>query len=72
MDNLRNTYRFSIAEHQIDNYDGAEKFSVEFFSVLGKSHFSFPLKVLETIHILSDRSSLCKQKECPLSLIITA
>ena len=53
MGNLRNTHGPFIAEHLIHNRDCAEKFRVEFFSVLGKSHFSFHLKVLETLGILS-------------------
>ena len=66
-DNLRNIYESSIAEHLINNRDSAE-FGVDFFSVSNKPHTSFPLKVLETIHILSTRPSLCKQKECLLEL----
>ena len=51
-DNLRNTYGSSIAEHPINNDNCAVRFSVDFFSVLSKSHASFHLKVLEIIHIL--------------------
>ena len=40
MDNLRNTYGSSMAEHLINNRDCAEKFSVDFFSVLSKLHSS--------------------------------
>ena len=36
LDNLRNRYRSSMAEHLINNCDCAEKFSVKFFSVLSK------------------------------------
>ena len=43
MNNLRNTYRYSIAEYLINKCDCVEKFSVDFFS----SHSTFPLKVLE-------------------------
>ena len=68
-DNLRNTYGSLIAEHLINNHDCA-KFSVDFFFVLNKSHSSFHLKVLETIHILSGRPSFCKQRECLLGLNI--
>ena len=70
MDNLRNTYGSSIAEYLINNCDCAEKFIVDFFSVLSKSHTSFHLKVLKNIHILSDRPSLGKQRECLLRLNI--
>ena len=52
VDNLRNTYGYSIGKHLINNHDCAEKFSMDFFLVLSKSHSSFHLKVLETIHIL--------------------
>ena len=42
----------------IDNRENAEKFSVDLFSFLSKSHSSFHLKVLETIYILSGQPSL--------------
>ena len=69
-DNLRNIYVSFMPEHLINNRDSAEKFSVEFFSVLSKLHSSFHLKVLETIRILTDRLSLCKQSKCLLELNI--
>ena len=47
-----------------------QKFSVDVFSILSKSHSSFHLKVLETIHILFSRHSFCKQRECLLGLNI--
>ena len=62
IDNVKNTYGSSIAEHLINNCDCGEKFSIDLFSILRKSHSSFDLKVLETIHILSSRPSLCKQR----------
>ena len=65
-DNLSNIYGSSIAERLIDNRDCAVNFRVDLFSILSKSHSLFYLKVLETIHILSGRLSLCKQKECLL------
>ena len=70
MDNLRNIYESSIAEHLINNCGCAEKFRVDLFSVLSKSHSSFHLKVLEIIHILTGRQSLSKQREYLLGLNI--
>ena len=67
-DNLRNTYGSWIAEHFINNCDCAEKFIVDLYFILSNSHSSFHLKVLETIHILSGRPSLCKQRECLLGI----
>ena len=53
-----------VAEHLINNLDCAVNFRVDSFSIKSKLLFSFHLKVLETIYILSGRSSLCKQREC--------
>ena len=69
-DNLKNTYGSSIAEYLTNNRSCTEKFTVDFFSVLSKSQSSFNLKVLETIHILPGRPSLCKQRTCLLGLNI--
>ena len=44
-DNHGNKYGPSKAEHLINNHDFAEIFSVDLFSILGKSHPSFHLKV---------------------------
>ena len=44
------------------DHDCAEKFCVDLFSILSKSHTSF--KTLETILVLYGRLSLYKQKEC--------
>ena len=60
----KNTYGSSIAEHFLDNRDRAENFSVDVFTILSKSEFSFYLKISETIHISSGRPSLCKHGEC--------
>ena len=54
VDNFRNTYKSSMAEHLINNHDCAEKFSADFFLVLSNSHSSFHLKVLETMFCLAD------------------
>ena len=70
MDNLRNTCGSSIVEHLIDNRDCAEMLSEDFFLIVCKSLSSFHLKILEIIHILSGRPSLCKQRECLLGLNI--
>ena len=35
-DNLKNTYKSSIAEHLINNHDSAENFSVDLFTILSK------------------------------------
>ena len=70
IDNLKNTYGSSIAEHLINNCDCGKTFHVDLFSILRKSHSSFHLKVLETVHILSGRPSLCKQREYLLGLNI--
>ena len=57
IDNLKNTYRSSIAEYQIKYHDCAEKFSINLFSVLSKPLSSFHFTVLEIIYILSSRPS---------------
>ena len=36
-DNLKNTYRSSIAEHFTKNHDCIEKFSADFFSIYWES-----------------------------------
>ena len=40
----------------------------DLFTILSKSHSNFHLKVIETIHILTHKPSLCKQRECLLAL----
>ena len=55
-DNLRNIYRSSVAGLLINNCDCTENLIVDLFLILSKSHSSF--------HILSERLSLCKQREC--------
>ena len=67
-DNLKRTYGSSIAEYVFNNRECAEKFSVDLFSKLSNSLSSFHLKVFETVHILSSRPSLCKQRKCLLGL----
>ena len=69
-DNLRNTYRCSIAKHFINNQDCAVNFTMDLFSILNKLHSPFHLKVLETIYILSGRLPFCDQRECLLALNI--
>ena len=67
-DHINNTYSSSIAEHLIDIPDCASSYSANLFTILSRSHSDFHLKVLETIHILTHKPSLCKQTECLLSL----
>ena len=67
-DQINNTYRSSIAEHIINNRNCASSYRVDLFTILSKSHSDFHLKVLETIHILTHKPSLCKQRECLLDL----
>ena len=66
-DRINNTYRSSIAEHLINNRNCVLFYSADLFTILSKSHSDYHLKVLETIHILTHKPSLCKQKECLLS-----
>ena len=61
-DHINNTY--SIAEHLINNRDCDSPYSAELFTILSRSHLDFHLKVFETIHILTNKPSLCKQREC--------
>ena len=63
---LKNSDGSLTAEHLMNNREYAKKFSVEVFLILSKSFSSFHLKVFETIHILFDRPSLSKQRECLL------
>ena len=67
-DHINNTYGFSIAEHLINNHDCASSSSADLFTILSRSHPDFYLKVLETIHILTHKSSLCKQRKCLFGL----
>ena len=57
-----------IAEHLINNRDCASSYSVDLLTILSGSHSHFRLKILETIHILTHKPSLCKQRECLLGL----
>ena len=67
-DRMINTYWYSIAEHLINNRNSAASNNSDLFTILSKSHSDYRLKVLETIHILCHKPSLCKQKECLLCL----
>ena len=60
---ISNTYRSSIAEHLINNCNCASSYNVDLFTILSKSHSDYHLKVLETIHILTHKLSLCKQRK---------
>ena len=57
-----------IAEHLINNCNFAFSYSDDLFTKLSKSHSDFHLNVLETFHILTYKSSLCKQRDCLLGL----
>ena len=67
-DRINNTYGSSIAEHLINNCNCALSYSADLFTILSKSHSDHHLKVLETIHILTHKPSLCKQRKCLLGL----
>ena len=67
-DRINNTYGSSIAEHLINNSNCASSYCVDFLTILSKSHSDYHLKILETIHILNHKPSLCKQRECLLGL----
>ena len=67
-DYINNTYGSAIAEYLINNCDCALSYSADLFTILSRSHSDFHLKVLETIHILTHKLSLCKQRECLLGL----
>ena len=65
---INNTYGTSIAEHLINNHNCALSYSADLFTNSSKSHLDYHLKVFETIHILTHKLSLCKQRECLLGL----
>ena len=65
---INNTYGASFAEHLINNCNCASLYIENLFTILSKSHSDFHLKVLETIHILTYKPSLCKQRKCLLGL----
>ena len=67
-DHINNIHGSAIAEHLIKNCDCASSYSANLFTILSRSHSDFHLKVLETIHILTHKPSLCKQRECLLGL----
>ena len=62
-DHINNTYRSSIAEYLINNRDCASSYLADQFTILSRFHSDFHLKVFETIHILTHKQSLCKQRE---------
>ena len=67
-DHINNTYGSAIVEHIINNHDCGLAYSADLFTILSRSHSDFHFKVLETIHILTNKPSLCKQRECLLGL----
>ena len=67
-DHINNSYGSAIAENLINNRDCASSQSADLFTILSRSHSDFNLKVLETIHILTHKPSLCKQRACLLGL----
>ena len=69
-DQINHTYESSIAEHLLNNRDCALSYSADLFTTLIKSHSDYYQKVLETIHILTHKPSLCKQRECLLGLTL--
>ena len=58
-DKINNTYRSAIAE-LFYNCNCTFSYSDDLFTVLSKSLSDFHLKVLETVHILTYKPSLCK------------
>ena len=58
------TTKGALAEHVINNHNCASSYSADFFTILSQSHSNYHLKVLETVHILTHKPSLCKQSEC--------
>ena len=62
-DHINNTHGSAIAEHIINNRECAD-----LFTILSRSHSDFHHKVLETMYILTHKSSICKQRECLLGL----
>ena len=65
---INNSYGSAIAENLINNHDCASSYSVDLFTILSRPHSHFHLKVLETLHILTHKPSLCKQRESLLCL----
>ena len=52
---LKKKNQFLQLQNTLQKHDCVEKFSVDLFSTVSKSHFSYHLKVLDPIHILSGR-----------------
>ena len=46
----------------VNNRNCASSYSADMLTILSKSHSDYHLKMLETIHILTHKPSLCKQK----------
>ena len=67
-DRITNTYGSSIAEYLINNRNCSSFFNADLFTILSKCHSDDHRKVLETIHILTHKPSLCRQGECLLGL----
>ena len=67
-DLISNTYGSSISEHLINNRNCTSFYCADLFTSLSKSYSDYHLKVLEAIHILTHKPSLCKQRECLLGL----
>ena len=65
---LANTSGSSIAEHMTNYREYVADFNVDRFSILSRSHSTFPLKVIETLYVRSLQLSLCKQRDCLLRL----
>ena len=65
-DHINDTYGSAIVDHLTNDRDCASSDRVDMFIILSRSHSDFHLKVLETIHILSHKPSLCMQRECLL------
>ena len=47
----------------MNNRNCASPHSADLFTILSKSHSDYHQKVLKTIHILTHKPSLCKQRE---------
>ena len=67
-DRINNTYGSSFAEHLLNNRNCAWSYTADLFTILRKYHSDYHLKMLETIHILIRKLSLCKQREYLLGL----
>ena len=69
IDDLRNKYGSSVAEHLKSNCDSVENFGVDLSSKLSKPHSLFHLKVLAQF-IFCPVDRLCRLRECLLGLTI--